>query len=244
MSSCPSQRERERKKKEECERNLNNLNTKYNGLKANYDKLDTKYRQLDNNYTQLNSNYGKCVGDYKTLQNNYKTLNTNFNNLNSSYNVQASNNQGLLDNLRITETFQEGAGGLSDEEQKTIYDTLIKDDIKYYNTIVDENSKLDTEIQKLKNNYSTDDQKVNYQNQQLYIVNNAIFYMSMFYFTLFAILLYYLYYNKTVSFYIKLAILAGVLIYPYIILPFERFLLYLGNYILSFIKGNPAVRAS
>jgi len=237
MSSCPSQRERERNKKEECERNLNSLNTKYNELK-------TKYDTLDKNYNSLNKNYGKCVSDYKTIQSNYKTLNTNFNNLNSSYNVQASNNQGLLDSLRITESFQEGVGGISAEEQETVYDTLIKDDIKYYNTIVDENSKLDTEIQKIKNNYSTDDQKVNYQNQQLYMVNNAIFYMSMFYFTLLAILIYYLYYNKNVSFYMKLAMIVGVLIYPYIILPFERFLLYLGKYILSFIKGNPAVRAS
>jgi chromosome segregation ATPase len=237
MSSCPSQRERERNKKEECERNLNSLNTKYNELK-------TKYDTLDKNYNSLNKNYGKCVSDYKTIQSNYNTLNTNFNNLNSSYNVQASNNQGLLDSLRITESFQEGVGGISAEEQETVYDTLIKDDIKYYNTIVDENSKLDTEIQKIKNNYSTDDQKVNYQNQQLYMVNNAIFYMSMFYFTLLAILIYYLYYNKNVSFYIKLAMIVGVLIYPYIILPFERFLLYLGKYILSFIKGNPAVRAS
>ena len=244
MSWCPKQRERERKKKEECERNLKNLDTKYDDLKANYDKLDTKYRQLDKNYTHLDKKYGKCASDFKSLQNNYDTLNTNFNNLNSSYNVQASNNQGLLDSLRITETFQEGVGGISDEEQATVYDTLLNDNVKYYNEIVDENRKLDTEIQKTKNSYSTDDQKVNYQKQQLYMVNNAIFYMSMFYFTLVAILIYYLYYNKTVSFYIKLAILAGVLIYPYIILPFERFLLYLGNYILSFIKGNPAVRAS
>jgi hypothetical protein len=205
--------------------------------------LKKKYDTLDKNYNSLNKNYGKCVSDYKTIQNNYKTLNTNFNNLNASYNVQASNNQGLLDSLRITETFQEGVG-LTDDQQKTIYNTMNKNDIKYYNTIVDENSKLDTEIQKIKNNYSTDDQKVNYQNQQLYRVNNAIFYMSMFYFTLLAILIYYLYYNKNVSFYIKLAIIAGGLIYPYIILPFERFLLYLGKYILSFIKGNPAVRAS
>jgi chromosome segregation ATPase len=236
MSSCPKQRERERDRKEACERDLNSLNTKYNELK-------TKYDTLDKNYNSLNKNYGKCVSDYKTIQNNYKTLNTNFNNLNASYNVQASNNQGLLDSLRITETFQEGVG-LTDDQQKTIYNTINKNDIKYYNTIVDENSKLDTEIQKIKNNYSTDDQKVNYQNQQLYRVNNAIFYMSMFYFTLLAILIYYLYYNKNVSFYIKLAIIAGVLIYPYIILPFERFLLYLGKYILSFIKGNPAVRSS
>jgi chromosome segregation ATPase len=236
MSSCPKQRERERDRKEACERDLNSLNTKYNELKKKYDTLDK-------NYNSLNKNYGKCVSDYKTIQNNYKTLNTNFNNLNASYNVQASNNQGLLDSLRITETFQEGVG-LTDDQQKTIYNTMNKNDIKYYNTIVDENSKLDTEIQKIKNNYSTDDQKVNYQNQQLYRVNNAIFYMSMFYFTLLAILIYYLYYNKNVSFYIKLAIIAGGLIYPYIILPFERFLLYLGKYILSFIKGNPAVRAS
>ena len=217
-----------------CTTDLNNITVKYNSLKAKYDTLDK-------NYNSLNKNYGKCVSDYKTLQNNYKTLNTNFNNLNASYNVQASNNQGLLDSLRITETFQES---LTSDEPEIIYNALIKNDIKYYNTITEENSKLDAEIKKIKNNYSTDDQKVYYQGQQLYMINNAIFYMSMFYFTLLAILMYYLYYNKTVSFYIKLAIIAGVLIYPYIILPFERFLLYLGKYILSFIKGNPAIRAS
>ena len=217
-----------------CTTDLNNITVKYNSLKAKYDTLDK-------NYNSLNKNYGKCVSDYKTLQNNYKTLNTNFNNLNASYNVQASNNQGLLDSLRITETFQES---LTSDEPEIIYNALIKNDIKYYNTITEENSKLDAEIKKIKNNYSTDDQKVYYQGQQLYMINNAIFYMSMFYFTLLAILMYYLYYNKTVSFYIKLAIIAGVLIYPYIILPFERFLLYLGKYILSFVKGNPAVRAS
>jgi len=244
MSNCPKQRERERDSKEKCQRDLQNLTNRYNTLNSNYNRLNSNYNTANSNYNTLNSNYSKCVSDYKTIQSNYKTLNTNFNNLNASYNVQASNNQGLLDSLRITETFQEGVGGISAEEQETVYDTLIKHDIKYYNTIVDENSKLDTEIQKIKNNYSTDDQKVNYQNQQLYRVNNAIFYMSMFYFTLLAILIYYLYYNKNVSFYIKLAIIAGVLIYPYIILPFERFLLYLGKYILSFIKGNPAVRAS
>jgi len=217
-----------------CTTDLKNITVKYNSLKAKYDTLDKSY-------TDLNKNYGKCVGDYKTLQNNYKTLNTNFNNLNASYNVQASNNQGLLDSLRVTETFQESLTG---DEPEIIYNALIKNDIKYYNTITEENSKLDAEIKKIKNNYSTDDQKVYYQGQQLYMINNAIFYMSMFYFTLLAILMYYLYYNKTVSFYIKLAIIAGVLIYPYIILPFERFLLYLGKYILSFVKGNPAVRAS
>ncbi len=237
MSSCPSQRERERNKKEECERNLKKLNTQHAELKSKYDTLNR-------NYTNLNNSYGKCISDYKTLQTNHTTLNTNFNNLNASYNVQASNNQGLLDSLRITETFQEGVGGISAEEQETVYDTLLNDNVKYYNEIVDENRKLDTEIQKTKNSYSTDDQKVNYQKQQLYMVNNAIFYMSMLYFTLVAILIYYLYYNKTVSFYMKLAIIAGLLIYPYIILPFERFLLYLGKYILSFIQGNPAVRAS
>ena len=244
MSNCPKQRERERDLKEKCERDLQNLTNRYNTLNSNYNKLNSNYNTANSNYNTLNSNYSKCVGDYKTLQTNYTTLNTNFNNLNASYNVQASNTKGLLDNLRITESFQEGASGVSYDERVVIYDTLIKDDIKYYNTIVDENSKLDTEIQKIKNNYSTDDQKVNYQNQQLYRVNNAIFYMSMFYFTLLAILIYYLYYNKNVSFYMKLAIIAGVLIYPYIILPFERFLLYLGKYILSFIQGNPAVRAS
>lgn len=237
MSSCPSQRERERNKKEECERNLKTITDRYNPLKINYDTLNR-------NYTNLNNSYGKCISDYNTLQTNYTTLNTNFNNLNSSYNVQASNNQGLLDSLRITETFQEGVGGISVEEEETVYATLLNDNVKYYNEIVDENRKLDTEIQKTKNSYSTDDQKVNYQKQQLYMVNNAIFYMSMLYFTLVAILLYYLYYNKNVSFYMKLAMIIGVLIYPYIILPFERFLLYLGKYILSFIQGNPAVRAS
>ena len=186
MSSCPSQRERERNKKEECERNLKKLNTQHDELKSKYDRLDK-------NYTDLNKKYGKCVGDYKSLQSNYKTLNTNFNNLNSSYNVQASNTKGLLDSLRITETFQEGVGGISAEEQETVYDTLLNDNVKYYNEIVDENRKLDTEIQKTKNSYSTDDQKVNYQKQQLYMVNNAIFYMSMLYFTLVAILIYYLY---------------------------------------------------
>ena len=244
MSSCPKQRERERDKKEKCEKDLKNLNAKYNDANTKYKDIKKKYDTLDKSYATLNTNYGKCVGDYKTLQNNYKTLNTNFNNLNASYNVQASNNKGLLDNLRVTESFQEGAEALTDEQQQMIYDTLIKNDIKYYDTIAVENSKLDTEIQKLKNNYSTDGQKANYQSQQLYVINNAIFYMSMFYFTLLAILIYYLYYSKTLSFYIKLAIIAGVLIYPYIILPFERFLLYLGKYILSFITGNPAVRAS
>jgi hypothetical protein len=241
MSNCPKQRERERDRKEACERDLNSLNARHNDLNAKHNELKIKYDTLDKNYNNLNTKYGKCVSDYKTLQGNYKTLNTNFNNLNASYNVQASNNKGLLDSLRITETLQEG---LTSDEPEIIYNALIKNDIKYYNTIADENSKLDAEIQKIKNNYSTDDQKVNYQGQQLYMINNAIFYMSMFYFTLLAVLIYYLYYNKTVSFYIKLAIIAGVLIYPYIILPFERFLLYLGKYILSFIKGNPAIRAS
>jgi hypothetical protein len=209
-----------------CNANLNNLRNKQTSLNQQYSALNNKQEQLNR--------------DYNSKVNELKLKETQYNNLLNEYNIQVKDKQGLMDYLTVNEHFTNFSNieGLTSQEGNAVVKITNGLDYNFYNSIVNQNSQLDYETQKYKNIYSTDQQKSNYQSQQLDVMNTWNSYLFIIYYVFVLILCYFLYYSKTLLIYMKVSILLSLLLYPFIINTIETNLYNAIRYTFAIINGN------
>jgi len=116
---------------------------------------------------------------------------------------------------------------------------FIADINDYYSTIVNQNNMLDTEAQKYKDIYSTDDQRVGYQNARISSLNtlNGIFKIL---YTILIIMLIVLFgfYRTNINLYHRVGIVIALILYPIFIHMAERTIYFWIHYLYSMYNGS------
>ena len=229
--------------------NLKKCNTNLNNLRNDYNNIINKQSLLNQQYGELNNKQEQLKRDYNSKVNELKLKETQYNNLLNEYNIQVKDKQGLMDYLTVNEHFSNFTNftnftnfsnieGLTSQEGNAVVKITNGLDYNFYNSIVNQNSQLDYETQKYKNIYSTDQQKSNYQSQQLDVMNTWNSYLFIIYYVFVLILCYFLYYSKTLLIYMKVSILLSLLLYPFIINTIETNLYNAIRYTFAIINGN------
>lgn len=111
-----------------------------------------------------------------------------------------------------------------------------KDYFGLFNVVFKENNALLNNIQILKDTYSTDGQKSNYESDQIrwfVRTNNILYYVYYFLVILFAVMTFKR--DPKTSFKIKIAKIIPFILFPFIIGPIENFIFNVIRYIWSFI---------
>jgi len=221
---------------------FNNLKNQCNQNTSNFVELNQKFEKLNKDYKnkeqELNQKFEELNKDYKNKEQELKLKNTQYNNLLKKYNIQLKDKQGVMDYLTVSEHFS-NIEGLSEIERNAIIELTGNLDYNYYNSIATQNKQIDLQTQNNKNNYSTDDQRVYYKTIQVNFLNTMYNYLFILYYVFFVILCYFVYYSKTTSLYMKIAIVLITLFYPYFILMLERNMYKVYKIIYSVITGIP-----
>jgi hypothetical protein len=220
--------------------NLKKCNTNLNNLRNDYNNIINKQTSLNQQYSALKNKQEQLRRDYNSKVNELKLKETQYNNLLNEYNIQVKDKQGLMDYLTVNEHFSNFSNieGLTSQEGNAVVKITNGLDYNFYNSIVNQNSQLDYETQKYKNIYSTDQQKSNYQSQQLDVLNTWNSYLFIIYYVFVLILCYFLYYSNTLLNYMKVSILLSLLLYPFIINTIETNLYNAIRYTFAIINGN------
>jgi hypothetical protein len=179
--------------------------------------------------------------DKKNIEAQLKLKTEEYNKLLNDYNIQLKDKQGAMDYLSIKEHFST-IEGLTPAESEAVVEITGNLDKNFYNSIVNQNKQLDAEIQNYKNNYSTDDQKVFYQSQQVDYLNLFNSYLFIIYYALFLVLCYFLYYSKTLSKYMRIGMVILITLYPFIIMTVEKNIFVVLMYIFAVINGNAYIK--
>jgi len=112
---------------------------------------------------------------------------------------------------------------------------------KYDDKIIQQNEELDREINLLKELYSTDDQKVLYETQQIDFLANINFYLWWIYWALVFFLFATLLLLSSSSITMKVVIIILAVLYPFTIYYIEKVLYFIYMYLVSIIKGKAFV---
>jgi hypothetical protein len=206
-------------------------------LKIVQEKNNNRTTQIQN-INKKNENLKK---DKKNIEAQLKLKTEEYNKLLNDYNIQLKDKQGAMDYLSIKEHFST-IEGLSELEKSAVKELTGNLDKNFYNSIVNQNKQLDAEIQNYKNNYSTDDQKVFYQSQQVDYLNLFNSYLFIIYYALFLVLCYFLYYSKTLSKYMRIGMVILITLYPFIIMTIEKNIFVVLMYIFAVINGNAYIK--
>lgn len=188
------------------------------------------YRGVENDYAKKKSEYDFLVKEYNDIKNKYEQ------------------NLKLGDDLRANVNTADETSIVATEDKQSIYSSLTKlyidstkKPIDIYNGIVEQNRILGEKIIHLKDSFTTDDQKVFYENQQLDYLLNIKSILFIFYFILVGILLVILFIvnrNDNVSKIWKAVILILFIAYPYIIGTIEN-AVYIGfSFMYSMLNGD------
>lgn len=114
---------------------------------------------------------------------------------------------------------------------------IISNYFTLFTTVSNENDTLETNVKKLNEYYSTDDQKVNYEELQIQWFNTIKNYLYFTYYTLvltLAILL--IIKNTKYTKVYKFTIILCLVVFPFIIAPIEIIIYNIITYIWSFLK--------
>jgi len=84
----------------------------------------------------------------------------------------------------------------------------------------------------------TNDQRIYYQQEQMNFINNINLGLFVIYFILVSVCLYIIYYKQSITIYIKLAILVGIVLYPFFIMNLEYLIYFLISFIIESLKLN------
>lgn len=206
-------------------------------LKIVQEKNNNRTTQIQN-INKKNENLKK---DKKNIEAQLKLKTEEYNKLLNDYNIQLKDKQGAMDYLSINEHFST-IEGLTPAESEAVVGITGNLDKNFYNSIVNQNKQLDAEIQNYKNNYSTDDQKVFYQSQQVDYLNLFNSYLFIIYYALLVVLCYFLYYSKTLSKYMRIGMVILITLYPFIIMTIEKNIFVVLMYIFAVINGNAYIK--
>jgi hypothetical protein len=209
--------------------------------KKELDKCRSDLKTTKNQYNIANKHLQNIKKKCKNTTTQLKLKTEEYNKLLNDYNIQLKDKQGAMDYLTINEHFST-IEGLTDSETSAVKQLTGNLDKNFYNSIVNQNKQLDAEIQNYKNNYSTDDQKVFYQSQQVDYLNLFNSYLFIIYYALFLVLCYFLYYSKTLSKYMRIGMVILILLYPFIIMTVEKNIFVVLMYIFAIINGNAYIK--
>lgn len=200
-------RDKARKERDTCNQKLNSTTSKLNNTT---NKLNSTTNKLNDTKIKLNDTKTKLLETQAKLN---QTI--------GAYNTQTDEMGYLTNRINVSEYFSVKEGLTQDEA--SILTTELRNITRYsYTAIQDQNTQLETEIDKYRNEYSTDDQKVNYEQQKIYLLLNANYILKCLYFFLFLIVAYFLYYTKNYSIYFKFILVIVLAIYPFVIYTAEK----------------------
>ena len=145
-------------------------------------------------------------------------------------------------NLETSENFGKSAFLLNEELHKEIARETLEIGIlneELHKEIVLQNENLLQEIKKMEQDYSTDEQKVYYLNQQILLLQYISFYFFIIYYIILCIFIYSFIYGK-ITYSRNIIIFVSILfaIYPYVISLIEYILYEFSKYIYSLINGE------
>jgi hypothetical protein len=149
--------------------------------------------------------------------------------------------QTKLDQTMLNQTkLNQNAGDQTMLDQNSVDQTVVeKFTNNEVNVIQNQNEALDQTLTNMKDLYSTDDQKVNYQSAQidyLITVNSILYYI---YFALLIVIGFILVFNlSTVSIYMRALIAALFIIFPFTIGYIEYYIYIAFSYIFAILNGN------
>ena len=226
--SCKKEVNRARNDRDDARRDAENFERKYRDMYANYNNTnkmlnDTK-NKLKDTTNLLNDTKNKLN---KTLNQLTETQNTLSQSV-MAYNTQTDEMNALTNRINVSEYF-------SVVESDNVQYNFKMLDRNLYTAIQDQNSQLATEIEKYRNEHSTDDQKVNYEQQNIYLLLNANYVLKWIYFILFFVFVYFLYYTKQYSIYFKIGLLALFTIYPFVIYAVQQKIYHFFKFLWSFV---------
>jgi uncharacterized membrane protein len=158
--------------------------------------------------------------------------------------------KATVDDLIVkTEGFTEGfVEGNESNESKDANNSAIRAIASmqnYYSSLMSQNTTLSSTISKHNSATATNDRKFikKETNNEFYLILN--YYLFIFYYVFLALLVYvYFFVQIKMGFYIKLAILAMFVIFPFISLHIEQFLYYIYRVCYAFVYALPYVPAT
>jgi uncharacterized protein (DUF3084 family) len=206
------------------------MNTVTKEKKKIQGKLTETQSQLNTMITQ----YDVVKSQYQLMQKLLDVEKQNVLNCNDAYNKQTTE-VGYLKNHNLVNEYFSVKEGLTAQESTAINTELKNIDRISYTAVLDQNSQLSSEIEKYRNEYSTDDQKINYEEQTIYLLLKANHFLKWIYFFFCIIFLYLLYYTSKYSIYFKIVLFIIIAIYPFVIYTLEKKCYDFLNYILSFL---------
>ena len=239
--SCKKEVDRARNDRDDARRDADKFKHKYNKMTDKYnsthEKLINTTNKLTDTKNKLTNTKNKLTDTTATLNATTATLNdtnTKLNNAIVAYSTQTDEVGYLTNRINVSEYFSVKEG-LNNQETDTINSELKNIDRNSYNAILDQNSQLATEIEKYRNEYSTDDQKVNYEQQTIYLLLKVNYVLKWMYYFLFLFVIYFLYYTKYYSIYVKFILVIILAIYPIVIYTIEQKSYDFFNFLWSFV---------
>jgi hypothetical protein len=109
----------------------------------------------------------------------------------------------------------------------------------YYNMIVEQNKLLSNKIQKDTNNNTTNNQKFNYQSNDITFLNGVNNIMLIIYYFIVIIICYYLFNDKNITLKQKGIFLFIFITYPYVFNAIKYYLVKFLSYLYSFVNFTP-----
>ena len=219
--SCKKEVDRARNDRDDARRDAEQFKRKYNDMYSKYNstnnKLNDTKNKLDDTKNKLNDTNNKLNDTKNKLLQTRNTLEQSI----IAYNTQTDEMGVLTNRINVSEYFSVKEGLNADEADNIHYNFKVLDR-NLYTAMQDQNSQLATEIEKYRNEHSTDDQKVNYEQQNIYLLLNTNYALKWIYFILFFVVVYFLYYTKQYSMYFKIGLIILLTIYPFVIYTVEE----------------------
>jgi hypothetical protein len=226
VDKARNDRDKYKKERDKCYSDLDKKNIEKR-------KIDGKLKETQTQLNTMITNYDTIKSQYKYISQLLKAEKQNVLNCNNAYNTQ-NIEVGYLKEHNLVNEYFSTKEGLTAQESIAINTKLKNIGRNSYTAILDQNSQLASEIEKYRNEYSTDEQKVNYEQQNIYLLIKANEFLKWIYFFFFTILLYFLYYTTQYSIYAKVIFIIILSIYPFVIYPVERriydFFIYLWSF--------------
>jgi len=231
--SCKKEVDKARNDRDDYKKERDKCNAKLSTTSKEKRKISGKLTETQNQLNTMITNYDTIKAQYKFIKKLLDVEKQNVLNCNNAYNTQNIEVGYLKDHNNVNEYFS-SKEGLTSQESSAINSELKNIDRNSYTAILDQNSQLATEIEKYRNEYSTDEQKVNYEQQNIYLLIKANQFLKWIYFFFFTIFLYFLYYTTNYSIYLKVLFIIILSIYPFVIYPVERRIYEFFKYLWSF----------
>jgi uncharacterized coiled-coil DUF342 family protein len=225
--SCKKELDKARDHRDKATRDAEQFKRKYNDMYSKYNstnnKLNDTKNKLNDTTNKLNDTTNKLLQTRNTLEQSI-----------IAYNTQTDEMGVLTNRINVSEYFSVKEGLNADEADNIHYNFKVLDR-NLYTAMQDQNSQLATEIEKYRNEHSTDDQKVNYEQQNIYLLLNTNYALKWIYFILFFVVVYFLYYTKQYSMYSKIGFIILLAIYPFVIYTVEQKSVEFFKFLWSFV---------